>query len=498
MIFKHSHSDNSPGRFDFLHARGELARLIREKDWSKNPLGAAERWPRTLKVALAICLNSKFATYVWWGEDLIQLYNDAAVGHLRRKHPGCLGVPARQCWSEVWPETGPLVERVLATGEAVREENFEVVPKRDKTLDSAWFTFGCTPLRDEGSNIAGLFITSIETTEQMRAAAALQASEARLHAIIQSATEYAIVTLDAQGRITSWNSGAESVLGYSEEEAIGQPGEIFFTPEDRASELPAIEMTLAREEGRASDERWHVRKDGSLFWGSGVMLPVEGHKRDRYLKIFRDSTRERLAQQRQEFLTEELNHRVKNTMAIVQSVAMQTLRQSATVEEAREALESRLVALGRAHDILVATNWRGGDLRETIEGVLRMILDEALGTRVHLHGPDIHLEPGPLLGLTLALHELATNAIKHGAMSNAGGRIEIRWEITEDTLRCFRLRWVERDGPPVEPPRKRGFGSRVIEEGLAHEFDGRVELKFAREGLECTIRAPLREITGER
>jgi PAS domain S-box-containing protein len=490
--------ESSPTRFGFFEEGGEMARLIRQVDWSKTPLGDVEQWPRRLKYALALCLDSKFATYVWWGDTCTTLYNDAAIPHLRSRHPAALGRPARQIWAEVWPELEPLVTKALA-GEGVFAENFELKPKPDDDSGSAYFTFCYAPLRTGDGKIAGLFVISVETTQVVRSKLALRSNEQRLQAIMDSATEYAIITFDGDGRITSWNSGAERMLGYSEEEAIGQPGEIFFTPEDRASGHAAIEMTRAREEGRATDERWHMRKDGSVFWGSGLMLPMEGHPRDRYLKIFRDRTEARRAEQRMRLLSEELSHRVKNTMAVVQSVAMQTLRQSATTAEARDALESRLVALARAHDILTQSRWSGGELRETLEGTLRLILhNEALGSRVHMDGPDIRLGSSALVGLSLAIHELATNAVKYGAMSNDSGRVDIQWEITADSPQCFRMRWTERGGPPVEAPRRRGFGSRVIEEGLAHEFDGRVELKFARAGLECTIQAPLREITGER
>jgi PAS domain S-box-containing protein len=484
-------------RLDFLTGRGELAQLIRHKDWSTTSLGAVEHWPQRLKYALALCLDSKFATYVWWGDECITLYNDAAIPQLRSRHPAALGVPARQIWAEAWPELEPLVERALA-GEGVFAENFELKPEPDDGSGPAYFTFCYAPLRRSNGEISGLFVVSVETTQVVHSTAALRSHEQRLQAIMDSASEYAIVTMDGEGRITSWNSGAERVLGYSEEEAVGQSGEIFFTPEDRAAGVPVIEMTRAFEEGRAIDERWHLRKDGSLFWGSGLTLPMEGHPRDRYLKIFRDRTETRRTEQRLKLLSGELSHRVKNTLAVVQSVAMQTLRQSASMEDARDALESRLVALARAHDILTQGRWSGGDLRETIEGTLSLIFDQkTLGTRVRLEGPDIQLGSGALVGLSLAIHELATNAVKYGAISGDSGRIEVRWEITDDTPQCFRMRWTERGGPPVESPSRRGFGSRVIEEGLAHEFDGRAELKFAREGLECTIRAPLHEITGE-
>ena len=493
-----SHSPESTAqRFDFLTTRGELAQLIREKDWSKTPLGAVEHWPQPLKTALAICLDSKFATYLWWGPDLIQLYNDAAIAHLGVKHPAALGMPVRESRRDVWPQIEKLVGRVLQ-GEAVFAEDFEVRPERDDTPNPAWFTFSYTPLRDQHGKVAGILITSVETTDKVRSEIALRASEQRFRAIVESATEYAIITFDSAGRITSWNPGAERVLGYSEDEAIGQHGEIFFTPEDRERGLPAIEMTHAHEYGRSSDERWHMRKNGALFWGSGVMLPIEDHPRDRYLKIFRDNTEARRRHERDQLLAGELNHRVKNTLAIVQSIVMQTLRRSDCSDAVRSALESRLVALARAHDALTSGNWSGGDLRGTAEDTLRLVLQESFNTRAHLHGPDIHLNANALLGLSLALHELATNGVKYGALSNDSGKVEIGWEISDGAEPQFRLRWIERGGPSVEQPATPGFGSRMIEEGLAHEFDGRVELKFAREGLECTIRAPLHEITGER
>ncbi|HET6912193.1 MAG TPA: HWE histidine kinase domain-containing protein [Rhodanobacteraceae bacterium] len=488
---------SSPDHFDFLAASGELASLIRQKDWSETSLGPVEHWPQRLKHALALCLDSRFATYVWWGDECTTLYNDAAIPHLRSRHPAALGKPARQIWAKAWSELEPLMAKALG-GEGVFAENFELKPEPDDESGSAYFTFCYAPLRIGDGEIAGLFAISLETTHVVQSEAALRAGEQRLQAIVDSAKEYAIITFDEKGCITSWNPGAERLLGYSEEEAIGRSGEIFFTPEDREAGKPELEMTLTREQGRSVDERWHLRKDGSIFWGSGLMLPMEGHPRDRYLKIFRDNTAERHLQERQRLLTHELNHRVKNLLTIVQSVAMQTLRQSGCSEDIRAALESRLVALARAQDVLNAGDWRGGDLREIIEATLRLIVYEGFESRVNLQGPEVHLDSGALLGLSLAFHELATNAVKYGALSNDSGNVEIEWGTSDDADPQFRLRWIERGGPPVQAPARRGFGSRVIEEGLAHEFDGRVELKFAREGLECTIQAPLREITGER
>ena len=324
--------------------------------------------------------------------------------------------------------------------------------------------------------------------------AGLRHDPLRLQHILDSIKDYAIITLDGDGCVASWNRGAERLLGYTEEEVLGRTGNIFFTPEDRTSGIPEREMRLAREHGRATNERWHVRKDGSRFWGSGVMLPINDGGPDAYLKIFRDNTEARRSAERQALLIDELNHRVKNTLSIVQSMAMQTLRSCPNTADARDALESRLVSLAKAHDILTLGQWRGGDLRELVTGALEAYSGDARAPRFDIHGPPVRLRPKALLALSMAVHELATNAVKYGALSNESGRVEIAWELGETTPQRFRLEWRERGGPPVETPRKRGFGSRLVEEGLGQDIAAEVHLSFAGEGLKCTIEAPVREI----
>lgn len=326
-------------------------------------------------------------------------------------------------------------------------------------------------------------------------ASVLRENDARLRQILDSVKEYAIITLDAEGRVASWNRGAERLLGYASDEVLGRPGDIFFTPEDRAAGTPEREMRLACEHGRATNERWHQRKDGSRFWGSGVMFPVEDGGPDAYLKIFRDRTEERSAAERQKLLIGELNHRVKNTLAIVQSMAMQTLRSCPNTADARDALEARLVSLAKAHDILTSGQWSGGDLRELVLGALEAYTNYAGASRFRIDGAELRLRPKALLALSMAVHELATNAVKYGALSNDSGWVEIHWEIEPEPERRFRFEWKECKGPSVTTPNRRGFGSRLVEEGLAQDIAGSVGLRFAAEGLECTIEAPIKEIT---
>lgn len=201
--------------------------------------------------------------------------------------------------------------------------------------------------------------------------------------------------------------------------------------------------------------------------------------------------KEKRAAEHQRLLIDELNHRVKNTLATVQSISAQTLRTADTKEDARDALERRLLALSRAHDVLTRESWDGADLVEVIEKALEpyQISGE---NRLRITGPHVRVTPRMSLALAMAMHELATNAVKYGALANKTGTIDVSWNVTNGTAPPrLALRWTETGGPPVVPPRRRGFGSRLIERSLANDLDGQVEIAFAPTGVVCTVDAPV-------
>ncbi|KFG67294.1 sensor histidine kinase [Microvirga sp. BSC39] len=201
--------------------------------------------------------------------------------------------------------------------------------------------------------------------------------------------------------------------------------------------------------------------------------------------------KEKRAAEHQRLLIDELNHRVKNTLATVQSISAQTLRTADTKEEARDALERRLLALSRAHDVLTRESWDGADLVEVIEKALEpyQISGE---NRLRITGPHVRVTPRMSLALAMAMHELATNAVKYGALANKTGTIDVSWKVTNGTAPPrLALRWTETGGPPLVPPRRRGFGSRLIERSLANDLDGQVEIAFAPTGVVCTVDAPV-------
>jgi two-component sensor histidine kinase len=202
--------------------------------------------------------------------------------------------------------------------------------------------------------------------------------------------------------------------------------------------------------------------------------------------VVQDVTDRKLAEARQRLLLDELNHRVKNTLAVVRSIAGQTLRGGRTLAEARDALAERLRALAEAHDLLTGSGWRGAGLRALAEAELG-----PYAGRASAEGPDLTLGPKAALALGLALHELATNAAKHGALSVPGGRVEVAWGLEGDANeRVLRLGWRELGGPPVAATSRHGFGRTLIEQGLRHDLGGEVALEFRPEGLACELRVP--------
>ena len=204
--------------------------------------------------------------------------------------------------------------------------------------------------------------------------------------------------------------------------------------------------------------------------------------------MVRDISERKRAEEHRELLINELNHRVKNTLATVQSIASQTLRNAETMQEAKTGLEARLFALARVHDVLTEESWEGANLSEIVAKAVSPFQDEE-AARFRCHGPQVRLPPRMALALAMALQELATNAVKYGALSNATGEVNITWDIAEGDR--LLLCWAESGGPSVISPTKRGFGTRLIERGLAEELKGEVKLDFAPVGLICSIEASL-------
>ncbi|WP_244625496.1 sensor histidine kinase [Methylobacterium mesophilicum] len=200
--------------------------------------------------------------------------------------------------------------------------------------------------------------------------------------------------------------------------------------------------------------------------------------------------RSRRLQERQTLMLHELNHRVRNTLATVQSLARQGRRD----DDRGERLEGRILALSKSHDLLSRDDWGGASLRAVLESALAPF-EDAAPRRFGLNGPDIELPPRYVLALGMTIHELTTNAAKYGALAAEGGRIDITWHVatTDRPTRTLALEWRESGGPPVTAPQRRGFGTRLISGGISRELGGTVDLSFPTEGVRCTLAVPLDE-----
>lgn len=234
------------------------------------------------------------------------------------------------------------------------------------------------------------------------------------------------------------------------------------------------------------------RKDGSLVWVSVTDSPLRNQDGELLGAscIARDITKRRRADEHREILVGELNHRVKNTLAIVQAIASQTLRGNIPLPNARSSFVARLMALARAHDLLMQANWSGTDLESLINATVAPHTGGQ--TRFRISGPRVDLKPSAAMTFSLAIHELCTNAAKYGALSVPDGRIDIIWSVSDEPEKPrLQWRWIESGGPAVTPPLKTGFGTSLIKRALAMELLGDVSVAYRRGGIVYFMDAPV-------
>ncbi|CAN7256951.1 sensor histidine kinase [Caulobacter sp. LjRoot300] len=315
--------------------------------------------------------------------------------------------------------------------------------------------------------------------------------EARYRAIVDTAVD-AIVVIDEVGRVEAFNPAAERLFGHAAEDVVGRNIRILM-PEPYHKEHDGY-LDRYRETGERriigiGREVSGLRRDGSTF---PLELSIAEWREDGkrfFTGVMRDITERKRAEELQRLLVNELNHRVKNTLATVQSVAGQTLRNASDLDGARDSLTTRLLALARAHDILTLESWEGAELRDVVASLTASHGDPE---RFTVDGPAFRLAPKVALSLSLALHELMTNATKYGALSNQAGHVILSWaRVNEADVERLDLRWEEIDGPMVTTPSRQGFGSRLITGGLARELGGEVRLEYPPTGVVCTISSAL-------
>lgn len=288
------------------------------------------------------------------------------------------------------------------------------------------------------------------------------------------------------------NDSFLKLTGYQRDEVLAQSFNFLLAGEHGTDEAAAVKAAFEGDEENA-EIRCH-RRDESEFWASIFVNSVEDEDGNvvEYFVSLVDTTKHHHAQQHAAMLIDELNHRVKNTLATVQSIVTQAVRNSSDPTIVRESIETRIAALSRSHDLLGREKWEGAGLRDLVrEALAPFSVTEDRAERFTIEGSNIRLSPKATLALGIALNELATNAVKYGAFSNHGGTISIKWKIEKRSDgRWLCLHWRETGGPSVLPPTRKGFGSRVIQQGLAHELGGQVDVNYRPGGIVCTIDVP--------
>jgi len=438
--------------------------------------------------------------------------------------------------------------------------------------------------------------------------------------IVESSTDFAIFTMDADGTTESWNIGAERLFGYPETEIIGSSADVVFTAEDRQSGAPERERSQARATGRATDERWHRRRNGSLLWGSGLLMPLKDGSGG-FVKIVRDLTQQhrnaeqirqneerfrvlatsipqlvfrtrhdgdrtwgspqwidftgltldasfgfgwldaihpddreltllkwrdalqngeyyaehrvwrqadgvyrwhqtravptdsgnllgsdwvgtmtdihdlRGLQDRQQMLLAELQHRTRNLLALVESIAKQTLRTNVSLEAFGADFSDRLRALSRVQSLLAQSEHQRLELQKLVDAEIAAHSGRSDGDgKVVVNGPHVELPATSAQALALALHELATNAVKYGALAQPAGKLIITWSVTADAAGPrVGLEWRESGVvlPANDRPRRKGYGSELIERALPYQLGAKTSLEFRSDGVVCEIVVPV-------
>ena len=323
-----------------------------------------------------------------------------------------------------------------------------------------------------------------DVTERKQIEADLRQTEQQLRflaSIVQSSDD-AIVSKNLDGIITTWNEGAERIFGYTAEEAVGQPITIII-PQDRQDEERTILTRIRRGERTEHFETVRQHKRGSLIWVSLTISPVKNAegKIVGASKIARNITEQKRTSDQIATLAQEAEHRSKNLLANVH--AMVSLSQADAVADLKKAIQGRIQALANVHSLFVATRWIGAEL-STIAGNELAPYSTSGDKRVRIDGPQMLLEPDIAQAVAVALHELATNAAKYGALSTANGHIDLKW--SHEATGRLNLRWIETGGPTVEPPARSGFGGRIIQQMIA-QLKGESRFDWRAEGMVCEI-----------
>lgn len=396
-------------------------------------------------------------------------------------------------WLEaVHPDDRPEAERAFLR--AIDERRPYETDMRLRRSDGSyrWCIDGAAPRFDADGRFLGYVGSVIDVEDRRRAIDKVRRSEEQLRAIIEQMPIGVAVARMPKGEIFLYNQAIETILGHpvlsEDKDSYDRYGGLDEAGRSLPLEAYPLYRAVALGETVVGDEMRYRRPDGRIISLLGHAAPIidDDGQADLAVVTIQDITDRKAAEAHQRLLINELSHRAKNLLAIIQSLAQQSFKGEGSNKEMVRRFEGRLGALSAAHGLLTQERWEAVPLRRIICDTFTAV--RADDERLKLEGDDLLLPPKVSVSLAMAIHELATNALKYGSLSSDSGTVSIRWEASDGRLR---LRWKERGGPPVTEPARRGFGSRMIERGLAAELGGKVVIRFEADGVLCEVDAPM-------
>ncbi|CAH2603032.1 PAS domain S-box protein [Rhodovastum atsumiense] len=485
---------------EYLSVNEELQSTNEELETSKEELQSVNEELQTINAEL----NIRNDTLARSNSDLANLFDSTSIATLfldkdlriRRFTPRLLEIFKLREGDEGRP-ISDIVSRLAngGLGQDVQQVLRSLIPiEREVTIadDAVSYLMQVRPYRDINDVIDGTVITFVDISERKRH----ERARARLAAIVESSQD-AILSTDLDGTITSWNPGAEMLCGYTAAEAIGQPLSVLLAG-SLPADWPHMMARLEKGEPIAGFESVRTTKGGRTFDVSITISPVRevNGKLGGASVVMRDISERKAAEHKTTLLLGELDHRVKNILAIVSSLVTQMQKAGLPPEVFAAELRGRIQSIAQAHGLLSKAERDGMSLGTILKTELAPY--HRPEGDITLAGPDIGLTPKAGLAVALAVHELATNAAKYGALSLASGHLAVIWKVEDDGDRPrLLLTWTEAGGPPVQPPAKRGFGTTLIERALTMGFDAVVRREFPESGLRCAIEIPLTEDVGK-
>lgn len=476
---------------------GELGDLVRTYDWARTPLGPIADWPQSLIFAVSTLLLSPVPIVLLWGPDGIMIYNDAYSGFAGGRHPQLLGSKVREGWPEV-ADFNDHVMRVGLAGGTLSYRDQELTLHRYGRPEPVWMNLDYSPVFGEDGQPAGVIAIVVESTERVLAERRLRASEALFRTLAQGIPH--LIWRAAIDGACIWASPQWSAYtGLDDDASLGWGWLEAVHPDDVAGARAAWQEAAAS--GQLSYEhrlrggagrrfRWFQTRAAAVRDGQGRIVEWLGTSTDI------DDLRQ--LQERQQVMVAELQHRTRNLLGVVRAIAKQTMALTGPGELFRERFNDCLSALSRVQGLLSRSDQEPITLRTLIETELAALNAPAAQTRIRIAGPAVRLRKATVQTFALALHELATNALKYGAFTAPQGSLSVTWRICDAAEgRRLVMDWVEeglvRPSEARDLSARGGYGRELIERALPYALKARTHYALSETALRCTINIPIPE-----